>query len=255
MKYLKLLFYPILLLVVQFIIIFVFTLIFNSTTTLEINTLEYNQQLSMFLNNYKLFTTLIIAIIIIPLVINKIDKPYDKPKNILKLIIMGMSFSLTFNLLLFSLNKLFNFTNLFDDSSTNIIITLICTGIIGPILEELIFRGAVYSNLKKFTNTTKAMIITGLLFGIFHGNIIQFIYAFLFNIVLVKAYDKDNNILNPIIIHISANSVVTLLLFIIKKLNIHLSIISFIIFLIIFIITMYKYNKLEQNKNVNISNC
>lgn len=255
MKYLKLLFYPILLLVVQFIIIFVFTLIFNSSATVEINTLEYNQQLSVFLNNYKLFTTLITAIIIIPLVIKKIDKPYEKPKNILNLIIIGMSFSLTFNLLLFSLNKPFNFTNLFDDSSKNIIITLICTGIIGPILEELIFRGVVYSNLKKFTNTTKSMIITGLIFGIFHGNIIQFIYAFLFNIVLVKAYDRDNNILNPIIVHMSANSIITLSLFIIRKLNIYLSIISFIIFLIIFIITMYKYNKPEQNKNVNISNC
>lgn len=255
MKYLKLLFYPILLLVVQFIIIFVFTLIFNSSATVEINTLEYNQQLSVFLNNYKLFTTLITAIIIIPLVIKKIDKPHEKPKNILNLIIIGMSFSLTFNLLLFSLNKPFNFTNLFDDSSKNIIITLICTGIIGPILEELIFRGVVYSNLKKFTNTTKSMIITGLIFGIFHGNIIQFIYAFLFNIVLVKAYDRDNNILNPIIVHMSANSIITLSLFIIRKLNIYLSIISFIIFLIIFIIIMYKYNKPEQNKSVNISNC
>ena len=180
LKYFKLLLYPILLLVVQFLIIFIFTLIFNSTTTLEVNSLEYNYQLSIFLNNYKLFITLITAVILLPILLKKIDKPTAKPENILCLIIIGISFALSYNLLLFSLNKLFNFTNLFDDSSTNIIVALICTGIIGPILEELIFRGIVYNNLKKFTNITKSVIITGLIFGIFHGNIIQFIYAFLF---------------------------------------------------------------------------
>lgn len=252
-KYLKLLLYPILLLVVQFLVIFIFTLIFNSTTTLEVNTLEYNQELSIFLNNYKLLITLITAGILLPLIIKKIDKPNSKPKNILSLIIIGISFALLFNLLLFSLNKLFNFTNLFDDSGVNIIVSLICAGIIGPILEELIFRGIVYNRLKEITNIKKSKIITGLMFGIFHGNIIQFIYAFLFNIVLTKSYDKDNNILNPIIIHVSANSIVTLMLFVIKKLNIYLSLLFFIILLFVFLIMMYKYIKIEQNKNVN--NC
>lgn len=253
MKYIKLLFYPILFLVIQFLVIFIFTLIFNSNTTLEINTLEYNMKLSLFLNDYKLLITLITAAILLLFIIKKIDKPNSKPENILYLIIIGISFALSFNLLLFSLNKIFNFTNLFDDSGVNIIVSLICAGIIGPILEELIFRGIVYNRLKEITNIKKSKIITGLMFGIFHGNIIQFIYAFLFNIVLTKSYDKDNNILNPIIIHVSANSIVTLMLFVIKKLNIYLSLLFFIILLFIFLIIMYKYIKIEQNKNVN--NC
>lgn len=252
-KYLKLLFYPVLLIILQFLTIFAFSLIFNAQTTLEINSLEYNLQLSQFLNNYKLIITLIPTIILIPLTIKKIDKPKRIPNNTLFLIIIGCSFALSYNLLLFSLNKIFNFTNLFDNVSVNIIVTLICSGLVGPILEELVFRGIVYNNLKKITNITKATIITGLIFGIFHGNIIQFVYAFLFNIVLTKVYDKDNNILTPIIVHVSANFIVTLTMFIINKLNIYLGIISFIIFLIIFIIIMYKYIKLEQNKNVN--NC
>lgn len=252
-KYLKLLFYPVLLLVLPFLTIFVFSLIFNAQTTLEINSQEYNLQLSQFLNNYKLIITLIPASILIPLTIKKIDKPIERPNNILFLIIIGCSFALSYNLLLFSLNKTFNFTNLFDDVSINIIITLICSGLIGPILEELVFRGIVYNNLKEITNITNATILTGLIFGIFHGNIIQFIYAFLFNIILTKVYDKDNNIFSPIIVHISANSIVTLTMFIINKLNIYLGLISFIIFLIIFIIIMHKYIRLEQNKNVN--NC
>lgn len=252
-KYLKLLLYPILLIVVQFLIIFILTLIFNSTTTLEINTLEYNYQLSLFLNKYKLLTVVVSAIVLLPILIKKIEKSKDKPKNIFLLIVMGISFSLAFNLLLYSLNKVFTFTNLFDDVNTNVLVTLIASGIIGPVLEELIFRGIIYNNLKKYTSFIKSIVVTGLLFGIFHGNLIQFIYAFLFNIILIKVYERDNNILSPIIVHISANTIITLVLFIIKKLNIYLSIISFIIFLLIFIITMYKYIKSEQNKNVN--NC
>lgn len=250
-KYLKLSIYPILLIIVQFLIISIFSLIFSTTTTLEVNTLEYNQQLSVFLNKYKLLITLITVGILLPPVLKKIDKPKDNPKNILSLLMIGISFSLSYNLLLLSLNKLFNFTNLFDEGSANILVILISTGIIGPILEELIFRGIVYSNLKKYTTITKATIISGLIFGLFHGNIIQFIYAFLFNIILTKAYDKDNNILTPIIIHVSANSFVTLLIYIIKKLNIYLSLISFIIFFTVFIIIMYKYNKSVHYNAVN----
>lgn len=253
MKYIKLLFYPILFLVIQFLVILIFTLIFNNNTTLEVNTLEYNMQLSLFLNDYKLLITLITAGVLLLFIIKKIDKPNNKPKNILYLIIIGISFALSYNLLLFSLNKLFNFTNLFDETSTNILINLICTGIIGPILEELIFRGIIYNKLKKITDTKKSITITGLMFGIFHGNVIQFVYAFLFNIILTKAYDRDNNILTPIIIHISANCSVTLMLLIITKLNIYFSLLFFIIFLIIFFMMMYKYNNVEQNKNVN--NC
>lgn len=252
-KYLKILFYPMLLLVLPLITIFIFSLIFNAQTILEINSLEYNLQLSQFLNNYKLLITLIPTSILIPLIIKKIDKPTSRPNNILSLIIIGCSFALSYNLLLFSLNKVFNFTNLFNENSTSIIITLICSGLIGPVLEELVFRGIVYNKLKKFTDITKATIITGLIFGIFHGNIIQFIYAFLFNIILTKVYDKDNNIFNPIIVHVSANSIVTLMLFVIKKLNIYLSLLFFIILLFVFLIMMYKYIKIEQNKNVN--NC
>lgn len=252
-KYFKILTYPLLLIILQFLLIFLFTLIFNFNTSLEVNSLEYNLQLSAFLNDYKLLITIITFIILTPFVIRKVEKTKEKSKNIIKLIVIGISFALTFNLLLYSLNKLFNFTNLFDDNNTNILITLICSGILGPILEELIFRGIVYNNLKKITSGFKAVIISSLIFGLFHGNIIQFVYGFIFNIILTKIYDRDNNILSPIIVHISANTIITLALFIIKKLNIYLSLISLIIFLIIFIVMMYKYIKIEQNKNVN--NC
>ncbi len=57
--------------------------------------------------------------------------------------------------------------------------------IVGPIMEELIFRGALLRVFEKFGKKF-AIIATAFLFGVFHGNIVQFIFGFL--IGLVYAY-------------------------------------------------------------------
>lgn len=245
--------YPVLLIAIEFLLIFIFTLVFNSTTALEVNTLEYNLELSKFLNNYKIIITLLSFLILIPLLIKKIKKPTEKLNNITLLILIGITFSLVYNLLIFSLNKMFNFTSMFDASEINIVINLISVGIIGPILEELVFRGIVYERLSINNSKKKAVILTGLLFGIFHGNIIQFIYAFIFNFILVNVYDKEKNILAPIIIHVSANSGLILLLSLIKILNVYGSLFIFVIFLIILLILLNKYKDCKHNNNVNDS--
>ena len=48
----------------------------------------------------------------------------------------------------FQLNNLFYFTNKFEINSIPIMVQIICSGICGPILEELVFRGIVYNKLK-----------------------------------------------------------------------------------------------------------
>lgn len=252
-KIFKIIAYPILLIIIEFILIFVFSLFFNFTTSLEVNTLEYNLELSNFLNNNKIFITVLSFLLLIPILIRKIKMPTKKINNISLLIMIGVTFSLVYNLLIFSLNKIFNFTNMFDVSEISIIINLISVGIIGPILEELVFRGIVYERLRINNSKRKSVILTGLLFGILHGNIIQFIYAFIFNFILINVYDEEKNIFAPIIMHVSANSSLILLLSIIKKLNIYSSLLILVIFLIILLVLLNKYNDCRHNNNVNNS--
>ena len=45
---------------------------------------------------------------------------------------------------------------------------IICVAILGPILEELLFRGAITKVLLKKYNPVVAILISGLIFGIFH---------------------------------------------------------------------------------------
>ena len=85
-------------------------------------------------------------------------------------------------------------------------IVLLTSGILAPIVEELIFRfGFIYLNRGR---DLKLMIfISSLAFGIAHMNPVQSTYAFLLGLVLGYVYVKsDFNLLSSIIMHITINS-------------------------------------------------
>lgn len=78
--------------------------------------------------------------------------------------------------------------------------------IITPICEEIIFRGIIFNRLKRYTNIPNSIIISALIFGIYHGNLPQLIYAFIMGIIIATIYNKTNNLLSPVLFHITANS-------------------------------------------------
>lgn len=61
-------------------------------------------------------------------------------------------------------------------------IQLIYTLILGPVAEELIFRGAIFQVLRKYGRVF-AIVASALLFGIYHGNLPQGIFAFAMGIL------------------------------------------------------------------------
>lgn len=83
---------------------------------------------------------------------------------------------------------------------------IVCVGILGPILEELLFRGAVTKVLLKKYNPLVAILISGLLFGIFHMNPAQIVGATLVGFVLAWIYYKTRSLIPCILIHIMNNS-------------------------------------------------
>ncbi|MEG2322529.1 MAG: CPBP family intramembrane glutamic endopeptidase, partial [Bacilli bacterium] len=79
----------------------------------------------------------------------------------------------------------FIFSNLYE-ANNRIILTLISTSIIGPIIEELMFRGLIYNTLKQKYSNTKSMLLTTILFSLLHFNLIQIIYTFVVGLILTK---------------------------------------------------------------------
>lgn len=78
--------------------------------------------------------------------------------------------------------------------------------VVAPIGEELLFRGVIqHYGLKNFAPVL-AITLQGLIFGLYHGNIIQGIYAFVMGIVLGLVAHKLGSIIYPMILHISVNA-------------------------------------------------
>lgn len=78
--------------------------------------------------------------------------------------------------------------------------------IVAPIGEELLFRGVIQNyGLKNFAPVL-AIGLQGLVFGLYHGNIIQGIYAFFMGAVLGFVAQKLGSIIYPMVLHISINA-------------------------------------------------
>ena len=76
---------------------------------------------------------------------------------------------------------------------------------IGPASEELIFRGAVMDRLKIAFPFWLANALQAALFGLYHMNVVQGIYAFLLGMVLGLVGDVTGSIFATILTHIIFN--------------------------------------------------
>ena len=89
--------------------------------------------------------------------------------------------------------------------SANLLLGLLCYGLITPIAEELIFRGVVYGYLRGMMKLKSAMFFSALIFGMYHGNLVQGIYGTLMGCLMVYAYEYFGSIKAATAVHIIAN--------------------------------------------------
>lgn len=83
-------------------------------------------------------------------------------------------------------------------------ITLIVAVIIGPIVEEFIFRKLMIERLARYGAAT-AIFVSGFSFGLFHGNLYQFFYAAMLGILLAYITVKTGNWLYSVVMHVLIN--------------------------------------------------
>lgn len=78
--------------------------------------------------------------------------------------------------------------------------------ILGPIAEEITFRGMTLYFAEKFTKRFwLANTLQALLFGIFHGNLIQGAYAFLLGLIMGWIYKRFKSLYASILFHVFFN--------------------------------------------------
>lgn len=82
---------------------------------------------------------------------------------------------------------------------------LVLYGLVAPMVEEIVFRGIIYSRIKKFFGIPKAVIFSALLFGMFHGNLPQLLYGTAMGILMAVGYEYAGCFAAPVLVHMSAN--------------------------------------------------
>ena len=100
------------------------------------------------------------------------------------------------------------------------IIVLIMSFTLGPIAEELYFRGFLYNAFKSRLSVPFAIILQALLFAIIHNyNFLTSIMIFLYGISFAIIYEKRINLLSPIFVHVIINAIRTIPLLILTLQN------------------------------------
>lgn len=82
----------------------------------------------------------------------------------------------------------------------NFVIMVICA----PIIEEFVFRKLLIDRTRQYGDKT-AILLSGLMFGFFHGNIYQFCYAFVMGLIFAYVYVTYNDVKYAIFLHMIIN--------------------------------------------------
>lgn len=83
--------------------------------------------------------------------------------------------------------------------------TILFVVFVGPFMEELIFRLFILLPARKFMPFFAANILQAALFGIYHMNLVQGIYAFLFGLFIGYIMKCTDSIISCICFHIMFN--------------------------------------------------
>lgn len=138
-----------------------------------------------------------------------------KGRDYLAIIVCGAALALSTNNLisLTPLPYLFQGYEEVNDAlyGGGILLQILGAGILGCIVEELSLRAITYNRMKHYWGRKNAVIFSAAVFGIYHMNVVQGVYAFILGLFFAWVYERYDTIWAPIIAHMSANLFVLLL--------------------------------------------
>jgi membrane protease YdiL (CAAX protease family) len=89
--------------------------------------------------------------------------------------------------------------------SAGVVLTLVLTLVVAPASEEALFRGLLYPLLRKRLSILVSALVTAGIFGVVHGNIVQFTAALPLAIVLALVYERTRKLWLCVLLHLGFN--------------------------------------------------
>ena len=190
--------------------------------------------------NYLLWLVLLLWMLFYPIYIQRKSALYEVHFSIKRCfteilfafpVVLGI-FVLSWGIIWFSktfleindiLKDYFPIKNPYSNPSLYFILFLMVT--LGPISEELFFRGFMYSSLCRYFSKYTAAYLQGVCFGLYHIYSCKRISLLLFyvfiGLILVLIYERRKSILSPIMVHFINNLMVGLYIGVLLFLNYH----------------------------------
>ncbi|MCR4648648.1 MAG: CPBP family intramembrane metalloprotease [Lachnospiraceae bacterium] len=133
-----------------------------------------------------------------------------KPYFFLFVIFTSFSFTIVFNYLFDLIPwEIFGDKFIKQDNDTLFAIPLYMRIIgyvfIAPFSEEVLFRGVIFFRFKKLLPLWASVLAAALFFGLYHGNLMQGLYAFIMGSVMCLVFHYGGSFLYPFLFHAIAN--------------------------------------------------
>lgn len=159
--------------------------------------------MSFYINDGYIILTFIYAILVMTLLNRYREKEKSLPlKDYYGAVLFGISLACFLNMLIFKLGQ----SN--EVVEVNKTLLFISSGILGPIMEELLFRKKLLTELLIFNNKYVSILLSSFIFSFLHNGMITMLYAFILGIVFGIIYIKYKNVKLTIFMHMAANIIV-----------------------------------------------
>lgn len=178
------------------------------------------------------------------------DTVRRKAMDIVLTVILAASASVGFNILL-TLTGFVQTSTVYQDVARqqySVVygVGALLFGLISPITEEIVFRGLVFNRMRRFYPTAVAIIVSGVLFGAYHGNLVQGVYGTCMGILLAYTYARMRSFFIPCLFHAVANITVYTLA---QNAELHAQLFTVpgcIILLVISVLCIFMLEKLKE---------
>lgn len=90
------------------------------------------------------------------------------------------------------------------------LVFILVIGIIGPVIEEIYFRGILFGWFRKYFKPWVGIIVTSTIFGLLHyKSVLTIIAAFVYGLMFSWLYEREKSLVYPIALHMAVNIAVT----------------------------------------------
>lgn len=133
----------------------------------------------------------------------------DKVKKCMIIFFIGGFFAVAWNQIL-ALTRIEEYSAAYQEIEQTfymgrIALEILALCIVIPIAEELLYRGIVYGRLKDWLGIRTAVVVSALIFGLIHMNLVQFVYASVFGLLLAWFTEVTGDISGAVAAHMAAN--------------------------------------------------